>query len=63
MIDKDNGMYTLICDICGEEHYEAFFDFYDAVEVKKDIGWRSMKIGGEWSDVCDKCARKLKTRG
>ena len=51
MISKFEGMYTLTCDICGDEYPETFFDFYDAVEAKKENGWKSRKTDGEWMDV------------
>ena len=35
MIDKFNGIYTLTCDICGEDAPETFDDFYDAVQYKR----------------------------
>lgn len=56
MISKFCGFYSLICDICGEEHPEQFFDFYEAVEAKKIDGWKSRKdADGNWIDVCDAC--------
>jgi len=48
MIDRDYcGVYSLTCDICGSEADETFFEFYDAVEYKKQNGWRSQKHRGE----------------
>lgn len=55
MIEKDGGMYILICDICGEEANETFFDFYDAVQFKRENGWKSQKYNDEWEDVCPEC--------
>jgi hypothetical protein len=56
MIDRDYcGVYSLTCDICGSEADETFFEFYDAVEYKKQNGWRSQKYRGEWEDVCPEC--------
>lgn len=37
MIDKYDGLYFLVCDICG-----------DAVDYKKENGWKSQKHKGEW---------------
>ncbi|HHW90826.1 MAG TPA: hypothetical protein GX745_08005 [Clostridiales bacterium] len=54
-IEKEDGMYRLYCDICGEKTSESFFDFYDAVQHKKQEGWRSQKNQGEWEDVCPDC--------
>ena len=58
MIDRFGDEYVLTCDLCGEEYPESFFDFYEAVEAKKEIGWKSRKIDGEWNDVCDECLEK-----
>jgi len=57
MIEKDGGMYILICDICGEEANETFFDFYDAVQFKRENGWKSQKYNDEWEDVCPECQK------
>ena len=54
-IDNFGGMYSLTCDNCGEELDEQFFDFYEAVEAKKENGWKSRKVNGNWEDWCDKC--------
>jgi len=55
MIYKIGGKYILACDICGTEEDETFYDFYDAVEYKKENGWKSQKHQGEWEDVCPEC--------
>lgn len=55
MIYKIGGRYILACDICGTEEDETFYDFYDAVEYKKENGWKSQKHKGEWEDVCPEC--------
>ena len=47
-------IYTPACDICGET-LPAEDDFYDAVQSKKDAGWVSQKVGGEWEDACIAC--------
>lgn len=57
MIDKDYDSYQLICDICGEVVKE-FDDFYDAVDYKKDNGWRSRRVIGGWEDVCPECQKE-----
>lgn len=49
-------IYIPTCDMCGEQLIEQY-DFDDAVEAKKDAGWRSMKIGDEWIDLCEDCKR------
>lgn len=60
MIDKFSGIYTLTCDICGEDASENFDDFYDAVQYKKDNGWKSQKRNGQWEDVCPECQEEKK---
>jgi Fe2+ or Zn2+ uptake regulation protein len=56
MIERDfNGLYTLTCDLCGEEAFETFEEFHEAVQYKKDEGWKSQKHKGEWEDVCPEC--------
>jgi len=50
---KFNGLYTLTCDICGEE--KTFDTFDKAVDYKIDEGWKSQKYKGEWEDVCPEC--------
>jgi len=55
MICKIGDRYILVCDICGTEDDETFYDFYDAVERKKVNGWKSQKYRGEWEDVCPEC--------
>lgn len=52
---KFNGLYTLTCDICGEKALETFEEFNEAVQYKKDNGWKSQKYKGEWEDVCPDC--------
>lgn len=58
MIDKEYGSYTLACDICGRE-VKPFDGFKDAVQYKKDNGWKSFKYRTEnediWQDSCPDC--------
>jgi len=58
MIYKTGDRYILVCDICGIEDDETFYDFYDAVEHKKANGWKSQKYRGEWEDVCPECQQE-----
>jgi Fe2+ or Zn2+ uptake regulation protein len=54
MIIKGVIGYDLICDICGHLEY-GHEDFDEAVECKKENGWKSEKYRGEWEDVCPEC--------
>ena len=47
--------YDLVCDICGESAGKGFLDFRDAVDYKKQNGWKSQKRNNEWEDVCPSC--------
>ena len=52
--NEDFG-YSLTCDVCGET-IEDFEVFQDAVDYKKENGWKSRKNKyGEWEDVCPEC--------
>ena len=54
MIIKGVIGYDLICDICGNKE-DGFYDFNEAVEYKKENGWKSEKYKGEWEDICPEC--------
>lgn len=59
MIDRiGKEEYVLICDMCEETQAGPFESFYDAVQHKKDNGWKSRKINGSWNDVCPKCTKE-----
>jgi len=58
MISRTFDKYILVCDICGEPVDETFYDFYDAVAYKKEKGWTSTKINGQWQDACPQCQDK-----
>jgi hypothetical protein len=53
---KENGMYTFICDSCGEyfsgEPDEAFGEAWGSARA---AGWRSIEEDGEWQDRCPEC--------
>jgi len=54
MIEKNTYGFKLICDICGNE-VDGFDTFQEAVEYKKDEGWRSQKVSDGWEDICPEC--------
>jgi hypothetical protein len=56
MIDKEHGEFILSCDFCGEQ-VDGFDDFYDAVDYKKDKGWKNKRINGDWNDICPECQK------
>jgi len=58
VIECRNGVYHLVCDLCGQEanSLEPFSRFEQAVEYKKKDGWRSEKRSAdEWEDICPEC--------
>ncbi len=55
MISKEYGIYTLICDVCGGGTDAEFDSFQTVIDGKKEIGWKSSKIDGQWADVCPEC--------
>lgn len=56
IIDKINGTYKIICNVCGEIFSQNFEDFYEAVDFKKKERWVSRPIsGGKWEEVCRDC--------
>jgi Fe2+ or Zn2+ uptake regulation protein len=54
-IERNGIAYTLTCDNCGYEHDDEFDDFDDAVAAKREDGWKSRKVNGEWEDWCPDC--------
>jgi hypothetical protein len=54
----ENDGYELICDICNAEADVMFDSWNEAVEARKDLGWRSEKSNGKWRDVCKCCLDK-----
>lgn len=48
---------SLVCDICDFE-VKDFETFGEAVDYKKDNGWKSKKIEDYgWIDKCPKCSK------
>lgn len=57
-IEKNGGVYVLICDVCGEKAEEDFGGFYDAVDYRNTHGWETRPDffrAGEWENVCPHC--------
>ena len=62
MIDRNGSMFILTCDICAEEVVDDFDDFQDAVDYKKENGWKSQRRNGEWEDICPICRESERRR-
>lgn len=55
MIERNNEVdYDLICDICGYT-VSGFDAFYEAVDYKKENGWKSQKHNGQREDIYPEC--------
>ena len=54
MIEQRGDRFVLICTECGYE--VKYFDSFDeAVDYKKENGWKSKKVEGEWVTLCPNC--------
>lgn len=53
-IEREYGRYIPACDGCGAA-LETEDNFQDAVDAKRNAGWRSRKYGDEWTDLCPVC--------
>ncbi len=61
MIDREFGEYYATCDTCGMID-GPFFEFQDAVDGMKASGWKSIKIGNDWENLCPECAASYTAR-
>lgn len=52
----ENNTIELTCNICGNS-VTGFDDFQEAVDYKKDNGWKSTRYRGDWEDICPMCQR------
>jgi len=48
-------IFSLVCDVCGQEAELTFVDLNEMVQYKKDYGWINRKIDGDWENVCPDC--------
>lgn len=53
--------FSLTCDICGYEE-DPCNTFDEAVELKRDMGWKSQRDNGDWCDVCPRCLKPKSTK-
>ena len=59
MIERHGDTFDLQCDVCGTSALIPFKWFMQAVEYKKDNGWKSHKNGdGDWEDLCPECHKE-----
>ena len=56
MIERNGGEFELICDHC-EDSVDGFDEFDDAVQYKKNNGWKNIKSdSGQWFELCPVCS-------
>lgn len=55
MIKKRNGEFIIICDCCGEEHFERYKTFEDVVNDVVSIGWSIVKTSAGIENYCLDC--------
>lgn len=55
MIDRQYGEINFECDACDDIIVTREADWRDAMERFRNEGWRSEKVGDEWTHLCPKC--------
>ena len=55
MLEGKAPFYELYCDFCSNDETIEADSFQEAVDQKKELGWISVKDGGEWKDKCSSC--------
>jgi hypothetical protein len=44
--------------VCDTDADQEFDEFAEAVEFKRENGWRSRKTAGHWEDLCPDCSKE-----
>ncbi|HWS65679.1 MAG TPA: hypothetical protein VN325_23205 [Steroidobacteraceae bacterium] len=55
MITRVHGDIQFECDECAEVLDTRTSEFSEALTELKVEGWRSRKLGNDWSHYCEKC--------
>ena len=55
MIEKEYGHYIVACDVCTNEIDKTFETFQGAVDGRKEEGYETLLISGQWVDICPEC--------
>lgn len=58
MVSRNYDRYYLTCDVCDTDADQEFDEFAEAVEFKRENGWRSRKTAGHWEDLCPDCSKE-----
>jgi hypothetical protein len=55
MIDRQYGEITFECDGCEETLATGERDWPEAMAEFRTAGWRSEKVGADWTHLCPPC--------
>ena len=61
MIFEEYGIYTVVCEECGEflENEDGdpleFETWNEAKQGLDDAGWKTTKVKGDWGNLCKGC--------
>ena len=58
MIDRQFGEITFECDACDETIETGEEEWNHAMRHFRSAGWRSEKVGAEWTHLCPACQRR-----
>ena len=56
--DKDGGL-IIECDLTSEVEDLDTKDWSEVQEKKRELGWQSRQIDGEWIDICPEKVEEL----
>ena len=54
-VAKVFGIFTPICDCCGDELADEF-DYFDAIDAMRTAGWCSEETDFGWDNYCEDCS-------
>lgn len=56
MICKEEGLFYLICDGCGDDAGSPYKSFNQALQHSKKDGWvKKLDRFGDWNNYCQRC--------
>ena len=55
MITRQYGEITFECDACDDTIETGESEWNDAMVDFRRLGWRSEKVGVDWTHLCPKC--------
>lgn len=61
-IERYYRQYTVVCDCC-DHRLGGAESFNEAVRMRREAGWESRKVDGEWEDICTDCLFEEKGYG